>query len=110
MIFRSLGKVVVMGRSKPVPFYEIVGLKEDVTPQTLECLAIFAEGMTKYYAQDWEGALACFARSELLEPNVPGKTPGVSSNPSLVFQDKVRHFQEDPPPAGWDGVHVAKEK
>jgi adenylate cyclase len=41
---------------------------------------------------------------------VPGKTPGVSSNPSLVFQDKVRHFQEDPPPAGWDGVHVAKEK
>ena len=110
VIFRSLGKVVVMGRSKPVPFYEIVGLKEDVTPQTLECLAIFAEGMTKYYAQDWEGALACFARSELLEPNVPGKTPGVSSNPSLVFQDKVRHFQEDPPPAGWDGVHVAKEK
>jgi adenylate cyclase len=110
VIFRSLGKVVVMGRSKPVPFYEIVGLKEDVTPQTLACLAIFAEGMTKYYAQDWEGALACFARSELLEPNVPGKTPGVSSNPSLVFQDKVRHFQEDPPPAGWDGVHVAKEK
>lgn len=110
VIFRSLGKVVVMGRSKPVPFYEIVGLKEDVTPQTLECLAIFAEGMTKYYAQDWEGARACFARSELLEPNVPGKTPGVTSNPSLVFRDKVRHYQDDPPPAGWDGVHVAKEK
>ncbi len=110
VVFRSLGKVVVMGRSKPVPFYEIVGLKELVTPQTLECLAIFAEGMTKYYAQDWEGALACFARSELLEPNVPGKTPGVSSNPSLVFRDKVRHFQEEPPAVGWDGVHVAKEK
>ena len=109
-MFRSLGKVIVMGRSKPVPFYEIVGLKENLTPQTYECLAIFAEGMTKYYAQDWEGALACFARSELIEPNVPGKTPGVSSNPSLVFRDKVRHFQEHPPAADWDGVHVAKEK
>jgi adenylate cyclase len=110
VVFRSLGKVIVMGRSKPVPFYEIVGLKENLTPQTYECLAIFAEGMTKYYAQDWEGALACFARSELIEPNVPGKTPGVSSNPSLVFRDKVRHFQEHPPAADWDGVHVAKEK
>ena len=69
--------MIVMGRSRPVPFYEIVGLKEHVSPQTHECLAIFAEGMTKYFAQDWEGALACFARSELLEPNVLGKTPGV---------------------------------
>ena len=110
VIFRSLGKVVVMGRSKPVPFYEIVGLKEDVTPQTMECLAVFAEGMTKFYAQDWEGALACFARSELLEPNVTGQTPGLISNPSLVFRDKVRRYQQHPPPAGWDGVHVATEK
>jgi adenylate cyclase len=110
VVFRSLGKVIVMGRSRPVPFYEIVGLKEHVSPQTHECLAIFAEGMTKYYAQDWEGALACFARSELLEPNVPGKTPGVTSNPSLVFRDRVRQFQETPPAAHWDGVHVAKDK
>jgi adenylate cyclase len=110
VVFRSLGKVIVMGRSRPVPFYEIVGLKEDVSTQTHECLAIFAEGMTKYYAQDWVGALACFAQSELLEPNVPGKSAGVSSNPSLVFRDKVRYFQEFPPAANWDGVHVAKEK
>ena len=110
VVFRSLGKVIVMGRSRPVPFYEIVGLKEHVSPQTHECLAIFAEGMTKYYAQDWEGALACFARSELLEPNVPGKTPGVTSNPSLVFRDRVRQFQETPPAAHWDGVHLAKDK
>ena len=33
-----------------------------------------------------------------------------SSNPSLVFRDKVRYFQEAPPAADWDGVHVAKEK
>ena len=110
VVFRSLGKVIVIGRSRPVPFYEIVGLKEDISPQTHACLAIFAEGMTKYYAQDWEGALACFAQSELLEPNVPGKTPGVSTNPSLVFRDKVRHFQEAPPAAHWDGVHLAKDK
>lgn len=110
VIFRPLGQIVVMGRSKPVPFYEIVGLKEDVSAATLECLQLFSAGLQRYYARDWDGALELFARSQALEPNVPGKTPGVSSNPSLVFADLTHHYKAEPPAAGWDGVHVAKSK
>jgi adenylate cyclase len=110
VVFRPLGKIVVMGRSKPVPFHEIVGLKEDVTPETLECLRLFSEGLARYYARDWDGAVEVFGRSGLLEPNIPGKTPGVSSNPSLVFADLARNYREHPPSEGWDGVHVAKSK
>ncbi len=110
VVFRPLGQIVVMGRSRPVPFHEIVGLKEDVTPETLECLRLFAEGLARYYARDWDGAVALFERSQLLEPNIPGKTPGVSSNPSLVFADLARAYREHPPAEGWDGVHVAKSK
>lgn len=110
VVFRPLGRIVVMGRSKPVPFHEIVGLKEDVTPETKECLQLFSDGLSRYYARDWDGALGLFARSQLLEPNIPGKTPGVSSNPSLVFADLTRHYQDHPPAEGWDGVHVAKSK
>ncbi len=33
VVFRALGRIVVMGRSQAVPIYEIVGLKETITAQ-----------------------------------------------------------------------------
>lgn len=110
VIFRALGRIVVKGRTQPVPIYEIVGLKEHVTAQTLECVAIFEQGLERYYARDWAGALECFTKSRDLEFNVPGETPGVVSNPSLVYLDITRHYQASPPPESWDGVYVMKEK
>ena len=110
VVFRPLGRIVVKGRAQAVPIYEITGLKEHVTAQTLECIAIFSSGLERYYARDWEGALALFRRSAELEPNVPGKTPGVSSNPSLVFIGIVEHYRQEPPPPEWDGTYVMKEK
>ena len=41
---------------------------------------------------------------------MPGKTPGVSSNPSLVFIGIVEHYRQEPPPPEWDGTYVMKEK
>lgn len=55
-------------------------------------------------------ALGLFAQSRELETNVPGKTPGVVSNPSLVYLDITRQYQAEPPPEDWDGVYVMKEK
>ncbi len=110
VVFRPLGRIIVKGRTKAVPIYEIVGLKEDVTPRTRECLALFEQGLAKYYARDWDGALALFAQSRDLEANVPGVTPGVMSNPSLVYLDITADYRREPPPENWDGVYVMKEK
>lgn len=111
VVFRALGRIVVKGRTRPVPIYEIVGLKEHVTDQTRECIALFEQGLARYYARDWAGALALFAKSRELEPNIPGKTPGVVSNPSLVYLEKiVPEAIEEPPPAEWDGRYIMKEK
>jgi hypothetical protein len=42
---------------------------------------------------------------------VPGKTPGVVSNPSLVYLEKViPEAMEEPPTPDWDGRYVMKEK
>ncbi|MCC5022857.1 MAG: adenylate/guanylate cyclase domain-containing protein [Candidatus Synoicihabitans palmerolidicus] len=49
ILFRPLGRIVVAGRSQPVPIHEIVGLREKVSDQTLECLSLFDHGMKKYY-------------------------------------------------------------
>jgi adenylate cyclase len=110
VVFRSLGQIVVLGRSQPVPVFEIVGLREDVSPQTRECMAEFEAGLARYFARDWDGAIAAFDRSEGLEPNRPGQSPGVSTNPSLFFGERARHHRLNPPPEDWNGVYAMSEK
>jgi adenylate cyclase len=110
IVFRYLARIIVKGRSLPVPVYEILGLKEDVTVRTRECLTWFEQGMAKYLARDWDAAAQCFGRSEALEPNRPGETPGVERNPSLVFLDRCAHLRQRPPGPDWDGTYRMPEK
>jgi adenylate cyclase len=110
VVFRPLGRIVVKGRTLGVPIYEVAGLKEMVTPQQRECIEIFGRGLERYYARDWDAALALFAQSRELETNVPGRSPGVSSNPSLVYLEITGHYKVAPPPENWDGVYVMQDK
>lgn len=110
VLFRPLGRIVVKGRTQAVPIFELTGLKEAVTPAERECIGVFAQGLECYYAQDWAGALARFRQSAELEPRVPGKTPGVSTNPSLLYLEITQHYQLEPPPENWGGLFVMAEK
>ncbi len=110
VVFRPLGRIVVKGRSQAVPIHEIVGLKEHVTAPTRECVALFEQALSRYYVRDWDRALVLFAQSSELELNVPGKTPGVASNPSLVYIGITEQYKLAPPPENWDGVYVMTEK
>ena len=110
VVFRYLDKIVVMGRTIPVPIYEIVGLKEDVSEQTQECLLLFAMAMALYLARDWDNAEAKFASSAELEPNQPGKAPGVETNPSLAMIERCQYMRKNPPGPGWNGVYVMTKK
>ncbi|MDO8539372.1 MAG: adenylate/guanylate cyclase domain-containing protein [Opitutaceae bacterium] len=110
VVFRALGRIVVMGRSQPVPIYEIIGLKESLPDRARECIGIFEQGLAKYYAREWDAAIALFSQSAELEPNQPGKTPGVKTNPSHVYTSIAEDYKISPPAEGWDGVYVMKEK
>jgi adenylate cyclase len=110
IVFRPLARIVVKGRSQAVPVYEILGLKENVTDQTRECVGIFEQALAKYYAQDWAGALALIEKSRELEPLQPGRAPGVSKNPSLRYLQIIAEWQANPPTPGWDGRYVMDEK
>ena len=101
---------MVKGRSIPVPVYEVAGLKESVAPQTLECLGLFAQGIAAYLAQDWDRAEEFFRQSARIEPNIPGQTPGVETNPSLILIERCAKMRLHPPGANWDGVYHMKEK
>ncbi len=110
VVFRALGQIRVMGRSQAVPIYEVVGLKELLAPSVAGCLEIFEQGLARYHARDWDGAIALFKQSARLEPNQPGKTPGVSTNPSLVYLRITESYKAKPPLENWAGVYEMTEK
>lgn len=110
VVFRSLGRIVVKGRTQVVPIHEIVGLKGEVTDSARECIGVFERALERFYARDWAGARALFERCRTLEPNQPAPDHGITTNPSLVYLEVLADFARIPPPADWDGTYVMKEK
>ena len=108
--YRYLDKIVVKGRTQPVSMHEPVGLKNDLSQETQDCLDCFGQGIEKYLAQDWGAALEAFEKAKGLEPNQPGVTPGVKDNPSMVLIDRCRLMRDNPPGIDWDGVFVMTSK
>jgi len=110
VLFRRLGKITVKGRAQPLPIHEMVALSEHASGAMRECVALFEQGLDRYYGRDWEGAVAMFRRSEALEANGAGRAPGSENNPSLVYIRIAEDYRLAPPPADWDGVYHMKEK
>ncbi len=110
ILFRFLDRLVVKGRSLPVAVYEVVGFRAEVSPQTLECMALHAQAIERYLAQDWAGAIELFQKSAALEPYQPNKAHFIDSNPSLIMIQRCHYMKDHPPGANWDGVYVMKEK
>jgi adenylate cyclase len=108
--FRALGRIIVKGRTQPLPIYELTALREDMTDSLRECIALFEQGLEKYYARDWDGAIGLFRKSEVLEPNGVGRAPGSTTNPSLIYIGIAEGYREEPPPPDWAGVFEMKEK
>jgi adenylate cyclase len=110
ILFRFLDRIVVKGRSLPVPVYEIVGFRAEASEQTLECVRLHAQATERYLAQDWAGAIELFQKSAALEPYQPSKAHYIESNPSLIMIQRCHYMKDHPPGATWDGVYVMKEK
>jgi len=110
VVFRALGRIVVKGRTQPLPIHELAALAEDATDRLRECIALFEQGLSKYYARDWDGAIELFRRSEVLESHGPGRKRGTHSNPSLVYIKIAEGYRVHPPAPEWDGVYEMKEK
>ncbi|HVU33166.1 MAG TPA: adenylate/guanylate cyclase domain-containing protein [Opitutaceae bacterium] len=110
VVFRPLGRIQVKGRSAAVPIHEIAGMADSYPNFGHECIAVFTEGLQRFFQRDWDGALERFRRSATLELLQPGRAPGVKSNPSLVYIELTSQLQLHPPAVDWDGTIVMKEK
>lgn len=109
-VFRYLDRIVVVGRTKPVNVYEIVGLRANLSPEAFKCIELFEQGTGAYLNQDWSRAIELFEESKKLEPKQPEETPYVATSPSLVYLERCRKMAKNPPREEWNGVYVMESK
>jgi adenylate cyclase len=102
IVFRTLDKIIVKGKTLPVTVCEVVGFRSDVSPTMLETVRLFEEGLTAYWKHDWDAAINLFEAAEKGERN--------EYNPSMILLGRSRAMKISPPDADWDGVYVMSTK
>src|SRR5699024_4500880 len=70
-IFRFLDKVIVKGKTEPVEVFEIMGLKDDISPETLSCKRHFENGIKKFRNKNWDEAKSLFKKASKYEASRP---------------------------------------
>lgn len=92
---RELDLIVPAGmRETKVNIYELLGECGKVPDNMLKMRDHFQQGLARYRARDWEAALSLF---KICLELVPG------DKPSLLFLERVAHFQQLPPDDAWNG-------
>jgi adenylate cyclase len=100
-VYREIDKVRVKGKHEGVAIFEPLGKQGEVGPETMQELDRFQKALDAYRAQRWDDA-------EKLLKNLAYATP--KSKLYKLYLDRVAHFRQSPPAAGWDGVFVFTTK
>ena len=100
-VYRELDEVQVVGKSRSVSIYELVGTVDSVTPEKQAELALFAAALAAYRQQDWARAREQF--TQLLE---------TCDNRELhqVFLQRIKHYEDNSPGPDWQGVYTFDKK
>jgi len=94
---REVDIVRVVGKTKPVAVYEIIGEKSGLSPAESERLKAYNEAREAYKRQEWEKAEDLFGQIE-------GDTL------SALYGERCRTLKQSPPAGDWDGVFDLKSK
>jgi len=92
---RRIGLVSVKGREQPCVTYELIGLSDSADATVDAVIAHYEEGLTRYLARDWSGAVDAFEAARVARPD---------DGPSRVLLDLSRAYLAEPPPDDWTGV------
>ncbi|MBU0476295.1 MAG: adenylate/guanylate cyclase domain-containing protein [Bacteroidetes bacterium] len=96
VVVRTIDKIVVKGKTKPIIVYELLGLKND--KEALEKLNLFQnyiDGYKQYKSRNFESAKIYFQKSLLTNPN---------DLLSKIYLERSENYILNPPESNWDGV------
>jgi class 3 adenylate cyclase len=98
---REIDLLVVAGQSQPQIVFEIMGRKGELGPNQTLLRTHYAEGLAAYRGRQWDNARGAFT---LALEAVPG------DGPSMTFIERIDRFEQNPPPADWDGAWHLESK
>ena len=94
MEVREIDRVVVAGHTRSEVVFEILGRKDELTPQQLSSRGKYREGLAAYRERRWDDALSALnATIEMM--------PG--DGPSTALIRRIDGLKADPPSPDWDG-------
>ncbi len=97
-VLRRLDRLVVKGKTVPVPVFEVLGRAGQVTDEVLARKTEFERGLALHDARDFAAARKVFAKLAAADP------------PSKVYAARCETYLANPPPADWQGEFVLKTK
>lgn len=106
-VLRELGTIRVMGKQEALQTFEIIGYRQDLTDADRKLLEVWGEALKLTREQKWDAAIQAFLEAEKLERQFEGR----KSNPCRTYlDDRIPHWQANPPGDDWDGVWVFTAK
>jgi adenylate cyclase len=99
---RSVARVQVKGKSKPVDVFTLIGARnEEVDPQLLKWLESYEEGLDKFRTRDFIQAKILFSRFlEFYPEDLLAK----------MYLDRALEYEQAPPDEAWEAVEVFQKK
>jgi len=99
---RSVARVQVKGKSKPVDVFTFVGARsEEIDAEFLKWLETYEEGLEKFRARDFTDAKILFSRFlEFYPDDLLAK----------MYLDRALNYEQAPPDEAWDAVEVFEKK
>ncbi len=99
---RSVARVQVKGKSKPVDIFTFIGARnEEVDPELLKWLETYEEGLEKFRAREFTEAKILFSRFlEFYPDDLLAK----------MYLNRALEYEQAPPDEAWDAVEVFEKK
>lgn len=101
----EVDRVRVVGREAPETLFALMGRPEDAQSDGFVGFSsAWGRALTAYRARAWDDADAALG-----EARSAGEPFGAERLISL-FEHRIAHFRDQPPPEDWDGVYQAEDK
>ncbi|MBL0349001.1 MAG: CHASE2 domain-containing protein [Elusimicrobia bacterium] len=98
---RELDFLRVKGKTQPIRVFELLAMKNGVSPEKKKSVSLFTEGLALYRDRRFTDATAKFFESLKASPD---------DKPSQIYIKRCEQFLTTPPPPDWDGVYVMTSK
>jgi adenylate cyclase len=99
---RSVARVQVKGKSKPVDVFTFVGARnEEIDPEFLKWLETYEEGLEKFRSRDFTQAKILFSRFLEFYPD---------DFLAKMYLDRALEYEQAPPDEAWEAVEVFEKK